>query len=257
MYIMKRQVLFLSMTTFFALNALAQTPYDNFAPEQSVKPIIEMPKMHFKVANTNLNSEIRSIEFDKNTLSLNLLNESDSVLKSITLNPNDKKFTSIDPLTEKYYHISPWGLSWDDENYYLVGFDSEAGIIKHYRVDKMLHITMSDEPREGKERFEKFDLAAYAKKSFGMYSGKEQKVKLYMENQLAGVIVDRFGKDVMMRPVDETHFTALVDVAVSRQFIHWVFALGDGAKIVGPEEVVEFAQEEIRRLQKGYFESPV
>ena len=157
----------------------------------------------------------------------------------------------------KYYHISPWGLSWDDENYYLVGFDSEAGIIKHYRVDKMLHITMSDEPREGKERFEKFDLAAYAKKSFGMYSGKEQKVKLYMENQLAGVIVDRFGKDVMMRPVDETHFTALVDVAVSRQFIHWVFALGDGAKIVGPEEVVEFAQEEIRRLQKGYFESPV
>ena len=121
----------------------------------------------------------------------------------------------------------------------------------------MLHITMSDEPREGKERFEKFDLAAYAKKSFGMYSGKEQKVKLYMENQLAGVIVDRFGKDVMMRPVDDTHFTALVDVAVSRQFIHWVFALGDGAKIVGPEEVVEFAQEEIRRLQKGYFESPV
>ena len=155
----------------------------------------------------------------------------------------------------KFYHISPWGLSWDDENYYLVGFDSEAGIIKHYRVDKMLHITMSDEPREGKERFEKFDLAAYAKKSFDMYSGKEQKVKLYMENQLAGVIVDRFGKDAMMRPVDKTHFTALVDVAVSRQFIHWVFALGDGAKIVGPEEVVKFAQEEIRRLQEEYLKS--
>ena len=55
----------------------------------------------------------------------------------------------------------------------------------------------------------------------------------------------------------QRRFTALVDVAVSRQFIHWVFALGDGAKIVGPEEVVEFAQEEIQRLQKGYFESPV
>lgn len=119
MYIMKRQVLFLSMTTFFALNALAQTPYDNFAPEQSVKPIIEMPKMHFKVANTNLNSEIRSIEFDKNTLSLNLLNESDSVLKSITLNPNDKKFTSIDPLTEKYYHISPYAYCMNNPIRYI------------------------------------------------------------------------------------------------------------------------------------------
>ena len=167
---------------------------------------------------------------------------------------NRKKEPELRRNGERYI-ISPWGLSWDDENYYLVGFDSEAGIIKHYRVDKMLHITMSDEPREGKERFEKFDLAAYAKKSFGMYSGKEQKVKLYMENQLAGVIVDRFGKDVMMRPVDKTHFTALVDVAVSRQFIHWVFALGDGAKIVGPEEVVKFAQEEIRRLQEEYLKS--
>ena len=75
-----------------------------------------------------------------------------------------------------------------------------------------------------------------------------------MENQLAGVIVDRFGKDVMMKPVDETHFTALVEVAVSRQFIHWVFALGGGAKIVGPKEVVKFAQEEIQGLQERYFE---
>ena len=31
-----------------------------------------------------------------------------------------------------YYHISPWGLSWDDENYYMVGFDSDAQIIKNW-----------------------------------------------------------------------------------------------------------------------------
>lgn len=68
-----------------------------------------------------------------------------------------------------YYHISPWGLSWDNENYYLVGYDSDADIIKHYRVDKMLHIQMSKEEREGKERFNKLDMADYAKKSFGMF----------------------------------------------------------------------------------------
>ena len=44
-----------------------------------------------------------------------------------------------------WYHISPWGLSWDDENYYMIGYDTEAQLIKHYRVDKMLHIRMSDE----------------------------------------------------------------------------------------------------------------
>ena len=75
-----------------------------------------------------------------------------------------------------------------------------------------------------------------------------------MKNSLAGVILDRFGKDVMMKPADADHFTVVVDVAVSRQFIHWVFALGEGAKIVGPETVVKFAREEIRRLQEEYDE---
>ena len=114
-----------------------------------------------------------------------------------------------------------WGLSWDDENYYLIGYDSDAGKIKHYRVDKMLHIKLSNENREGKDYFKKLDMSDYAKKSFGMFGGKEQTVKLLVKNSLAGVIVDRFGKDVMMFPADEDHFTVNVDVHVSRQFLDY------------------------------------
>ena len=77
----------------------------------------------------------------------------------------------------KYYHISPWGLSWEGQNYYLVGYDSEAEKIKHYRVDKMLHIQVSEEKSEGEQHFQQLDMADYAKKSFGMYGGKEQLVK--------------------------------------------------------------------------------
>ena len=151
-----------------------------------------------------------------------------------------------------WYHISPWGLSWDDENYYLVGYDSEAEQIKHYRVDKMLHIRMSNESREGKEYFKKLDMADYAKKSFGMFRGKEQTVKMQVDNRLAGVIIDRFGKDVMMIPTDEEHFTVKVDVHVSRQFLGWIFSLGEGIKIVGPEEVVNQMKAECERLMGQY-----
>jgi predicted DNA-binding transcriptional regulator YafY len=136
-----------------------------------------------------------------------------------------------------YYHVSPWGLSWDDENYYLVGVD--AGKIKHYRVDKMLHISMSDEKREGKELFKQLDMAAYARKSFGMYGGEEQYVKLLVDNSLAGVIIDRFGKDISLIPADENHFTVNVDVHVSMQFLGWIISLGEKVKILGPETVVE------------------
>ena len=151
-----------------------------------------------------------------------------------------------------WYHISPWGLSWDDENYYLVGYDSDAGEIRHYRVDKMLHIRMSDEPREGKEHFRKLDMADYAKKSFGMFGGKEQKVKLLVDNSLAGVIIDRFGKEVMMIPADPEHFTVNVTVMVSSVFFGWVFSLGERVKILGPEEVVGKMREEGERLVRQY-----
>lgn len=151
-----------------------------------------------------------------------------------------------------WYHISPWGLSWDHENYYLVGYDSEAGKIKHYRVDKMLHIQMSEEKREGKEHFKKLDMADYAKKSFGMFGGTEQKVKLRVANHLAGVMIDRFGKDVMMIPENEDYFTVNVDIHVSNQFLGWIFSLGEGVKILAPENVVEQMNREIDRLVKQY-----
>ena len=151
-----------------------------------------------------------------------------------------------------YYHISPWGLSWDDENYYLVGYDAKAQTIKHFRVDKMLRIQLSEEEREGKEHFKKLDMADYAKKSFGMFGGKEQSVKLLVENGLAGVIIDRFGKDLIMIPVDENHFTVHVDVRVSGPFLGWIISLGNGVKILGPEDVVDEMRKEIRRLNDQY-----
>ena len=151
-----------------------------------------------------------------------------------------------------FYHISPWGLSWEDENYYLVGYDGDAGQIKHYRVDKMLNIRMSDEEREGKEHFKKLNMADYTRKSFGMFGGREQEVRLLVDNSLAGVIIDRFGKDVMLIPAGEGQFTVTVSVHVSRQFFGWIISLGEKVKIVGPGEVVEQMRREVERLVQQY-----
>ena len=150
------------------------------------------------------------------------------------------------------YEVSPWALSWDNENYYLIAFDSSEDKIKHFRVDKMLHIDIKNEKREGRERFKAFDMAVYAKKTFGMFGGEEQTVKLRCENSFAGVMIDRFGKDVCMIPADDSHFTARVNVAVSRQFLGWVFALGEGVQIVEPEPVVQQMHEEAERLARQY-----
>ena len=85
-----------------------------------------------------------------------------------------------------------------------------------------------------------------------MYGGKEQSVKLLVKNELAGVMIDRFGKDIMMFPTDNGHFTINVDVRVSGPFFGWIISLGEGVKIVSPNEVVEQMKEEIERLRRQY-----
>lgn len=151
-----------------------------------------------------------------------------------------------------FYHISPWGLSWDHENYYLVGYDSVEEKIKYYRVDKMVKVQMMVEEREGKEHFKKLDMAEYTRKSFSMFGGKEQQVKLLVDNELAGVIIDRFGKDVMMIPAGNEQFTVNVNVQVSSHFLGWIISLGAGVKIVGPDDVIEQMRKEIERLTTQY-----
>ncbi len=151
-----------------------------------------------------------------------------------------------------WYQVSPWALTWDDENYYLIAYDDAEGKIKHFRVDKMLHISSVDKKREGRDAFRECDMASYTKKMFGMYGGREETVRLRCDNYLSGAIVDRFGKDVNLRADDEDHFIARVRVAVSPQFLHWVMALGGGAKIIGPDSVVQDAKEEIDRLSRQY-----
>ena len=150
------------------------------------------------------------------------------------------------------YKVSPWALMWDNANYYMVAFDLEEEKIKHFRVDKMRHINLTKDKRDGKTQFEKFDMGVYATKMFGMFGGKEEKVRLECKNDLVGVIIDRFGKDAMIIPIDDEHFRINVDVEVSQQFLAWVIGLGEGAKILSPESVVEMMRIEARRLMEQY-----
>lgn len=137
-----------------------------------------------------------------------------------------------------WYVISPYALSWDDENYYLVGFDSESGKIKHFRVDKMADIDVAEEERDGREIYDALDMGEYARKTFGMFTGEEVSVRLRFENELVGPVIDRLGRDVMLIPDGDEHFTVRTDVVVSPQFFAWVCGFGTRVKILEPESVV-------------------
>lgn len=150
------------------------------------------------------------------------------------------------------YLVSPWLLSWDDENYYLIAYDDRSSMIRHYRVDKMLHIEIQKEARAGKEQFEHFDIAAYSKKTFGMFAGEEETVTLCVDDSLTGVMIDRFGVDVAMRKKDDTHTSVRIRVAVSRQFFGWLAGLGALVRIEAPEGVADEYRQYLQEILTQY-----
>ena len=151
-----------------------------------------------------------------------------------------------------FYVVSPFAMTWDDENYYLVAFDSQAGIIKHYRVDKMTEISSTEEDRDGLDAYQALDMAVYARKVFGMFSGEEESVQLRFENHLVGAVLDRLGQDVFIIADGDDHFTVRADVVVSPQFFAWVTGFGAAAQIIGPNDVVEKMRQHINSVAALY-----
>ena len=152
----------------------------------------------------------------------------------------------------RWYQMSPWALMWDDEMYYLVVYDAKYDRITHYRVDKMKEISVLDELREGKKAFREFNIARYTNSLFGMYAGDETKVTLECRNEMVGVIIDRFGKDIIIVPKDDEHFQTVVTVAVSNHFLGWIMSLGGDVRIAAPAGVAEQMQNMIKQLSQQY-----
>lgn len=151
----------------------------------------------------------------------------------------------------KRYQISPWALLWDDENYYLVGYDAEHGERRHYRVDKMEAIAQTGEERLGKELFSHFDPAEYSRKVFGMYGGEPQQITLQFAANMANIVFDRFGRDRILTPTP-AGFTITVEVVPSPQFFAWLTGLGTSVQVLSPQPVARQFQAHLRSVLALY-----
>ncbi|MDE6432932.1 MAG: WYL domain-containing protein [Lachnospiraceae bacterium] len=148
------------------------------------------------------------------------------------------------------YVISPWLLLWESERYYLIGYDEVSDKLKHFRVDKMLQIEKLENRRLGRERYQSVDAAEYARRHFGMYQGVYEIVTLLCENELVGAIIDHFGRDIWMHPVDEQYFRVSVGIVVSDKFFGWLTGYAGRIQILEPERVRLAYRERLEELLK-------
>ena len=144
------------------------------------------------------------------------------------------------------YIVSPAALTWNEENYYLIAYADDREGITHYRVDRMSNVRKLIEPRCAEAA--EFKLAEYSKKIFGMFGGEETDVKLRVNNKIIGGVIDRFGKDVIMIPDGDQHFTVRVRVALSPIFYGWLFQFGDLCDVTEPQSL----KDDLKRRAKEF-----
>ena len=152
---------------------------------------------------------------------------------------------------ERDYQASPYGLCQDNENCYLLAHSPRHGVTS-YRVDRMTDIRLTEEARTPCPELTGKALAEHANRLFQMYSGEETTVKLRFHRSLINVVVDRFGRDILLIPDDETHFVFTVNVAVSPMFLSWVIGFGSKARILYPQSVIDQCTQLCREAMEQY-----
>ena len=135
------------------------------------------------------------------------------------------------------YLFSPYGLMWNEDHYYAVGYSEKHEKIVTFRVDRIVELKILGEAAVPQP--EDFSLPDFAREVFDMYDGTPETVTLYCKNEMMKVILDRFGESVETAPLDEQRFRARAEVSVSRTFFGWLFQFCGDIELVGPENVVE------------------
>lgn len=150
------------------------------------------------------------------------------------------------------YQLSPWLLIWEEGNYYLAAYDSARSAIRHYRVDKMTDVRLSDRPREGKADFDATRPEAYGRGMFGMFGGESTLVTLRCRNRCAGIILERFGHEVTLFPEGEEHFSVRVRVVLCELFYAWVIGFGEEIQLTAPADAVLALRDLARRSLEAH-----
>ena len=135
------------------------------------------------------------------------------------------------------YIVSPLMLIYAEDHYYLIADHPSREGLAHYRLDKMEQVRALEEPAVPADTA--FDAAAYAKTVFSMAPAQQRWVHLSFDRQLIGTMLDRFGADVPVEPLDELTYALFAPVRVSAPFFGWVFQFGGRVKILAPDDVRE------------------
>ena len=152
--------------------------------------------------------------------------------------------------------VSPYAMTWQFDNYYLIGNYEKYDNLMNLRIDRIHSVEILDEPirhfSEVSDYSDTFDVADYTKKLFGMFGGNTQEIKLRCSNKLLEQVTDRFGENIFITNVNEKTFDFTAKAAVSEGLVTWIMNYGDNIKVIKPDDLKQKIIDRADKILKIY-----
>ena len=140
------------------------------------------------------------------------------------------------------YVLSPYTLTWNGDNYYVVGWSDKHNKIATFRVDRIYHVPeILSENAVPKPK--KYNIGEFAEKAFQLYDSEHTEVELVCENAMMRTVLDHFGAKIKPKQIDEDHFSFIAEVSLSPTFFAWIFEFGGRIRICGPQNAIDAYRE--------------
>lgn len=151
---------------------------------------------------------------------------------------------------------NPYAMTWQDDHYYLIGNYDKYDTLVHLRIDRMKSVCESGEKcrhfSEVSKYTDSFNAADYTQSLFDMFVGERQTVHLRCSKKLLEQIFDRFGENIFVTNVSETHFEFDAQCAVSRGLVSWLAGFGNDIEVLSPDSLREMMWERAQKILELY-----
>ncbi len=142
--------------------------------------------------------------------------------------------------------VDPFHLLFRGGQFYLIGHSHERDAVRVFRVSRIRgKVGYSSKAEHDFNRPEDFDPRSYATRTDWQLGDPAGRGRIWLSDRIDWLALRHFGHagDVTE---DEGGHIFETEYADSRQLLSWVLGLGDQARILGPDELVEERDERLR-----------
>jgi proteasome accessory factor B len=155
---------------------------------------------------------------------------------------------ATEPVT---YEIHPYGLTYHHGSLYLVALSCDAKELRHFKVDRIDEVEVSDFPFQMPDDFQLDDHFA---KSFGVFHGDDEiQVKIKFLPRVARYVAEsKWHESQKLMPQKDGSLLADFQLSHTEEIKRWILSFGRNALVLEPESLAREIVAESEDLVRAY-----